>query len=136
MMLASALLFISCGTPGQPSKSPATADTNPNPAGLDPGRMVGAANTSAANTEASSLKAAARIYISEKPALTRLTSDDLAGLYTGKPRARYYFNPTSLTVTRVDSMAGGWPNIVFSLANQKWVKGTPDNDHPDDQDIP
>lgn len=103
---------------------------NPDPL-LDAGRLAGA------NTEAATVQMAARAYLMANPAATLVTSDDLQpSLVSGLPRARYHISLTALLITRVDSVAGGWPDLAFSLSQQKWVRGTPDNDHDADQDIP
>jgi hypothetical protein len=91
----------------------------------------------AANLEAGTLQTAARTYLGDHPTTTRLTSDDLTSFYvSGPPKARYYLSLPSGLINRVDSVPGGWADIVFSLSQQKWGNGTPDNDHADDQDVP
>ena len=104
----------------------------PNPAPfLEAGRLAGA------NTEVGSLRAAAPNYLADHPTATRLTSDDLVPTYVSAfPKSRYYLSLPSGFITRVDSLPGEWADIVFSLSQQKWGRGAPDNDHSDDQDVP
>ena len=100
-------------------------------------RFVEAGRVAGANLEASNIKMAARTFLVDHPAAPRLTSDDLQPSYISEsPKSRYYISPMTVLITRVDSVAGGWADMVFSLSQQKWGKGIPDNDHDDDQDIP
>jgi hypothetical protein len=99
--------------------------------------VLEAARLAAADTEAGSLRTAARAYLADHPAATRLTSDDLTPSYVSAPtKARYYLGLPSGSITRVDAVSGGWADMVFSLSQQKWGKGTPDNDRAADQDVP
>jgi hypothetical protein len=99
--------------------------------------MVEASIIAAANTETVNVKTAARTYLVDHPSISPLSSDALWPGYTNAlPKARYRFDPVSLQITGVYSISGGWVNIVFSLSQQKWREGTPDNDHLEDQDIP
>ena len=98
--------------------------------------MLDATKVAAANTEISTLKTLCRGYLADHPSLSSFTSDDLVILYSGKPKAKYYFDRVTLLVTRVDMVSDGWADIVFSLSEQKWKKGAPDNNHGADQDIP
>jgi hypothetical protein len=99
--------------------------------------VLEAARLAGANTEAGSLRTAARTYLADHPATTRLVSDDLTPLYvSAPPKAHYHLNLPSGLITRVDAVSSGWADMVFSLSQQKWEKGIPDNDHAADQDVP
>lgn len=112
-----------------PEVPPAAA---PNPGGIVQTSMV-----AAANLEASTMKTAAKAYLATHQGTLSFTSDELVSSYfSGTPKARYYFNGSTGSIVRVDSVPGGWTGIVFSLSRQKWVAGAPDNDHINDQDVP
>ena len=99
--------------------------------------MIDAAILAGANTEAVNIKTATRLYLTDHPAISYLTSDKLWPSYINDTsKAKYYLVPLTSLITRVDSVSGGWSNIVYSLAQQKWEAGMPDNDHEKDQDIP
>ena len=99
--------------------------------------MVDAAKLAGANTEAATVKTAARAYFTDHPSTTRMTSDDLQPPYiSGMTKARYLISIPTFSILRVDSVPGGWSGMVFSLSQQKWVKGAADGDHDSDQDIP
>jgi hypothetical protein len=98
--------------------------------------LVEAGRLAAANSEAVNLKTAARTYLADHAAASRVTSDALNLYLSGSSGARYDLSLPSGLITRVDVVPGGWLNIVFSLSQQKWAKGTPDNDHAADQDVP
>jgi hypothetical protein len=99
--------------------------------------MIDAGILAGANTEAVNIKTASRLYLIDHPATSHLTSNELWPSYiNAAPKAKYYLVPLTSLITRVDSVSGGWSNIVYSMAQQKWVAGTPDNDHENDQDIP
>jgi hypothetical protein len=51
-------------------------------------------------------------------------------------KARYQLSLPTVSIARVDSLVGGWVGIVFSLSQQKWLQGSPDNNHENDQDVP
>jgi hypothetical protein len=98
--------------------------------------VIGSANLSEANAEAAIMKTAANAYFWDKGTFPS-TSYDLIPQYSSSvSKAKYYFNIIDGSITEVDSITGGWPGIVFSLSEQKWLKGSPDNNHPNDQDIP
>ena len=124
------------GLPGLAPNMPAPESAVPsNIAEPNPGSFVGAGDVAAANLEAGSLGIAAKEYAASHPGIARFTSDELAGVYAGATtKAKYYFD-TSGSIGRVDSVPGGWTGIVFSLSQQRWIKGTPDNDHANDQDV-
>jgi hypothetical protein len=96
--------------------------------------FIGSANVAGANTETANIKSVASTYLIEKGTYPATSSDLIPKYFNKAINAKYYFNAT--TIIRVDSLAGGWANIVFSLSQQSWIKGSPDNDHPNDQDIP
>jgi hypothetical protein len=147
---------VGCVRPATPEVGSAT--TGANPAGDRMGALAGipresdvpsggvvpnlapvveAARLAGANTEAVSLRTAARAYLADHPATNRLGSDDLPPVYvSAPPKARYYLSLPSGLITRVDAVSNGWLDMVFSLSQQKWVKGIPDNDHAADQDVP
>jgi hypothetical protein len=103
----------------------------------DPAQFVYTARVTAANAEASGLRVAAHSYLADGGAASSLTSDELYPLYIRTlPNARYYLDPVTILISRVDAVPGGWIGIVFSLSEQKWRKGTSDKDRPDDQDAP
>jgi hypothetical protein len=135
-LLAITSLFIILGgcaksVPQEPSDIP-SAVAVPNPASV-----VKSGNLAGANVEASNLKAAAEAYSADNQEVLRFTSDDLVPSYvSAKAKAKYYFSSATGLITRVDSVSGGWADIVFSLSQQKWIKGAPDNNHSGDQDIP
>jgi hypothetical protein len=132
-----ALALSGCGALGGTAEPPTLTDTNPSALLPNVAGMIESGTTTGANSELSALQIAARAYAAENPGVLRFTSDELAPMYvTTKPRAKYYFNTATGLITRVDSISGGWPAIAFRLSDQKWVKGTPDNNHASDQDIP
>ncbi len=103
----------------------------------NPSPLLEAGRLAAANTEAGNLKAAVPSYIADHPIAARLTSNDLVPTYVSAlPKAGYYLTLPAGLITRVDSLSGGWADIVFSLSQQKWVRGNPDNNHDDDRDVP
>jgi hypothetical protein len=116
-----------------PSSEISTSPTN-EPGGLLP-RVIGSANVAAANAETANLKTATNNYYLQKGFYPD-SSFDLTSLLNGTPKATYYFDRSIGLVNRVDSIDDGWINMVFSLSNQKWLKGTADDDHLNDQDIP
>lgn len=98
--------------------------------------MVEASILAAANTEAVNIKIAIRLYLTDHPSSTLLDSEKLWPGYTSDiPKAKYIVDPDSLKITKVSATAGGWKNIVFSISQQKWLEGSPDNDHMEDQDL-
>lgn len=98
---------------------------------------VDAGRLAAANAEASEVKNAAGAYLTDHPDAVGLSSDNLQPPYvTGPLKARYQLSLPTVSITRVDSLPGGWVGIVFSLSQQKWVPGGPDNNHENDQDVP
>jgi len=117
--------------PGPQGNLPVDAEM-PSAAGFNPPAYIDTARLTAANLEADRAKTEALQYLALHPDTATLTSDDLgqAGL-----KAWYRFDAAS-SITRADAVPGGWTDIVFSLSRQKWVRGTPDNDHLADQDIP
>jgi hypothetical protein len=136
ILLLPALLLSACGATSE-AETPTPTDTSP--AALIPnvGGMIESGNTAGANSEVSNIKIAARAYSLENQAALSFTSDVLTPSYlTLKPQAKYYINAAKGIITRVDSVSGGWPAIIFRLSDQKWIKGTPDNNHTNDQDIP
>ncbi len=99
--------------------------------------VVDAGKLAAANIEASAMKTGARAYFVDHPSAIQISSDDLQPPYvSGQPKATYTMNLLSQSIVRVESVTGGWSGIVFSLSQQKWVGGLPDNDHANDQDVP
>ena len=99
--------------------------------------LVDAGKLAGANAEASTVKTAARSYYTDHPLATRMTSDELQPSYiSGSTKARYQISIPTFSILRVDTVSGGWAGMVFSLSQQKWVKGTADGDHSSDQDIP
>lgn len=99
--------------------------------------VVDAGRVAAANAEASMIRTAVGAYLTEHPAAVGLSSDNLQPPYvTGLLKARYQLSLPAVSISRVDSLAGGWVGIVFSLSQQKWLKGSPDNNHENDQDVP
>jgi hypothetical protein len=102
----------------------------------NPGAFIKSGNLAAANTEATNVKTAARVYSVDNQEASRFTSDDLVPFYLNtSPKAKYYFSSSTGLIDRVNSVSGGWNNIVFSLSQQKWIQGVPDNNHPNDQDV-
>lgn len=98
--------------------------------------LVDASILAAANMEASNVKMAARTYLSTNPAPFFFTSDDLQSYVNGTLKAKYYLDPVTALIIRVDVTYEGWIGIVFSLSQQKWIEGNADNNHLEDQDIP
>jgi predicted small secreted protein len=136
VLLLQSLTLSACGTPRQ-AETPTLTETSSAVLIPDAGGMIGSGNTAGANSEAVNIKTAARTYLLENPDAVNITSDALSPLYiTPKPRAQYYINAVKGTITRVDTVSGGWAAIIFRLSDQKWVKGVPDNNHINDQDIP
>jgi hypothetical protein len=136
LLLLQTLVLSACGMPSQ-AETPTTTDASPGALIPDVGGMLESGNTAGANTEVSNIKIAARAYSLDHQEALTFTSDVLTPLYvTLKPRAKYYIDAVKGIITRVDSVSGGWPAIVFRLSDQKWMKGTPDNNHTNDQDIP
>jgi hypothetical protein len=83
------------------------------------------------------VKVAARAYFVDHPSATAITSESVLQSYLSRPpQARYRISPATVSITAVCAVADGWREIVFSISQQKWVRGAPDMDHPDDQDIP
>ncbi len=118
------------GIPIQPQVPPDTVTPNV-------GVFVETGNLAGANLEASNVKNAAQAYSADNPEAFYFTSDNLVPLYINTTvRAKYHFGYGTGLITRVDSVFGGWANIVFSLSQQKWINGLPDNNHLNDQDIP
>jgi len=113
--------------------SPISTSSTTQPAGLLP-HVIGSANLAGANTEVATIKTAVNTYSSQYGVFPA-TSLDLIPSYVNTTRAKYYFNAEDGSINRVDSISG-WTEIVFSLSTQTWIKGLPDNNHPDDQDIP
>jgi hypothetical protein len=102
----------------------------------NPGAFIKSGNLAAANTEVTNVKTAARAYSVDNQEASHFTSDDLVPFYLNtSPKARYYFSSSTGLINRVDSVPGGWNNIVFSLSQQKWIQSIPDNNHPNDQDV-
>jgi len=134
------IILSSCVMTVRPSPTTEIPEQFPGPPDLavpNPGSILGSGNVAGANIEAGNLKIAANTYLADHKATLYLTSDDLVPSYLSAPaRAKYYFSSTTGLITRVDSVSGGWAGIVFSLSEQKWIKGAPDNNHSDDQDIP
>lgn len=98
---------------------------------------IDAGKKAAANIEASMMKTGARAYYVDHPSAIQISSDDLQPPYvSGQPKAKYRLDLPSQSIVRVESVAGGWVGIVFSLSQQKWIEGSPDNDHVNDQDVP
>ena len=98
-------------------------------------RFIESADVAGANTEASEILSAVNAYFADRGTFLS-TSDSLTPRYFSKSsRAKYYFNANG-SISKVESVSGGWVNIVFSLSQQKWVTGSPDNNHPNDLDIP
>ena len=97
--------------------------------------FIGSANLAGANAEAATLKTAVNTYYSHY-GIYPAASSDLVPTYITMAKAKYYFNDSNGSVSRVDAISGGWSGMVFSLSAQTWTKGSPDNNHPDDLDIP
>ncbi len=98
---------------------------------------VDAGQLAAANVEASAMKTGARAYFVDHPSVTQIRSEDLLPPYViGQPKANYRLDLPSQSVVGVESVPGGWTGIVFSLSRQRWLEGSPDNDHVNDQDVP
>ncbi len=98
---------------------------------------VDASKLAAANIEASAMKTGARAYFVDHASVVRISSDDLRPPYvSGQPKATYTLDVPSQAIVRVESIPAGWVGIVFNLSQQKWVEGSPDNDHSNDQDVP
>jgi hypothetical protein len=136
ILLLQTLALSACGATNQ-AETPTPTDTSPAVLIPNVGGMIESGNTAGANTEVSNIKIAARAYSLDKQEVLSFTSDVLTPLYvTLQPRAKYYINAVKGVITRVDSVSGGWPAIVFRLSDQKWIKGMPDNNHTNDQDIP
>jgi|WetSurMetagenome_2_1015567.scaffolds.fasta_scaffold00475_13 hypothetical protein len=114
--------------------SDATAAIATQPGGLLP-KVIGAAEVAGANAELANLMTVANTCFSHNGVFPS-TSSELIPSFFKTLKAEYYFDISSGSIIEVDSISGGWPNIVFSLSQQKWVKGTPDNNHSNDQDIP
>ena len=99
--------------------------------------IVEASILAAANIEAVNIKTAVRLYLTDHPSSSPISSENLWPGYTSNiPNAIYTIHPTTLQITRVSTIQNGWKNIVFSISRQKWLEGNPDSDHIDDQDIP
>jgi len=126
---------------GDPKTSVTTTTASPAPAPggrveLLPAKFIKSGHVAAANTEVSEIMSAAQTYFNER-GLLPATSNDLASGYIHTTlKANYFFNLAGDRITRVESVSGGWSNIVFSLGEQKWREGSPDNNHPNDIDIP
>ncbi len=139
VVLAAALLVGSgCAAtpsvlPGPQGNLPVDAEL-PSAAGFNPPAFSASAQLAAANLEASRLKTAAVNYLATQPGSVMITSDQLMG--PGSPAKAWYRFDAATSITRVDSVPDGWIGIVFDLSQQKWVNGTPDNDHIADQDVP
>jgi hypothetical protein len=116
---------------------PPEAETNSNNIIPNVAPMISASVLVGANLEASTIRTAARVYFTDHPVDLSITSDNLFPLYINNPsKAKYHLSSKNMIITRVDSVSGGWSNIVFSLSQQKWVEGLPDTDHENDQDSP
>jgi hypothetical protein len=99
--------------------------------------MVEASILAAANTEAVNIKTAIRLYLNDHPSSSPVSTDKLwPGYISNTPKAVYLVDAKSIIFLKVYSSPEGWDNIVFSLSQQKWLEGVPDNDHIEDQDIP
>ncbi len=99
--------------------------------------VVEAGRLAAANTEAGMVKTGARAYLVDHPFAAKISSDELQPPYiSGQLKANYRLVLATQWVLGVESVPGGWAGIVFSLSQQKWVQGIPDNDHGNDQDVP
>ena len=98
--------------------------------------VVDASRLAAANMEVGTVKTATRDYLIDNTIPYQLTSSDLGSHINGTLKAKYYLDPNSILITRVDTISGGWMGMVFSLSQQKWIEGSADNNHPDDQDVP
>lgn len=123
--------------PGLMGQIPKQADIPPDAVVPNVGSVAGSGNIAGANVEVANLKAVAKAYLAENNVVFRFTSEDLVPSYVSlKVKAKYYFSSTTDLITRVDSVSSGWVDIVFSLHEQKWIKGIPDNNHPNDQDVP
>lgn len=150
--MALLVLPASCARPTSPatsSRARTVPDALPGPqanmpapqvppaAAPNPGSFVESGKITAANLEASTMKIGAKAYLATHQGTLSVTSDELVPLYfSGTPKAKYYVNADTGSIVRVDSVPGGWTGIVFSLSQQRWVQGAPDNDHPNDQDVP
>ncbi len=145
-LLAAAVLAVAVaasGCAGRPSDSPVLpgpqanlpADTVPAVADFNPPAYIDTATLAAANLEASRVKSMAIQHLVFESGSVMLTSDDLRQEGTGVLKAWYRFDRAG-SITRADTIPGGWTGIVFSLSQQKWVRGTADNDHLADQDVP
>ncbi len=99
--------------------------------------VVEAGRLAAANAEASMVKTGTRAYVVDHPPGAKISSDELQPPYiSGQLKANYRLDLPTQSVLMVESVPGGWEGIVFSLSQQKWVQGAPDNDHGNDQDVP
>ena len=98
--------------------------------------MIDAATLAAANLEAVTVKTAARAFYVEHPSSSVFSSDVLAPYSSGTLKARYFLNTPGCSIVRVETQANGWKGMVFSISRQKWTDGSPDNDRPNDSDIP
>ncbi len=143
LMLAAVLLsaLAGCGAaspstpsvlPGPQANLPVDSEL-PTAAGFNPPAYVDAATLAAANLEVERLRTAVVDYLTTHPGAATVSSDDLQE--STPIKALYRFNAGG-AVTRVDAVPDGSTGIVFSLSQQKWTRGTPDNDRPGDQDVP
>jgi hypothetical protein len=99
--------------------------------------IIDAATLAAANLEAVNVKTAARAFYVEHPSSSVFSSDVLVPTYSsGTLKARYFLNTPGCSIVRVETTANGWKGMVFSISKQKWAEGSPNNDHPNDGDIP
>ena len=98
--------------------------------------IVDASRLAAANLEAGTVKTATRNYLVDHTVPYQLTSNDLEAYIGGTLKAKYYLDPNIVLIIRVDISSGGWIGMVFSLSQQKWLEGSADNNHPEDQDVP
>ena len=134
------LVLVSTGCSAT-SSSPASGnnpDSPVQPGGAVPNvsRFIQSGNIAGADLETANIKAAARTYFMDNGVYPG-TSIDLTPEYIKMVlKARYYFDSTNGLITRVESVSGGWSDIVFSLAGQKWLRGTPDGNHANDRDVP
>ncbi len=99
-------------------------------------QFMGVANLAAANSEVMNVKTASLAFLSDNG--TSFPSDSTYLMSTGSggagvrdylsgtARAKYYFNTGTGVVSQVDSVTGGWDDIVFDLSEQRWVRGSND----------
>jgi hypothetical protein len=116
---------------------PAESEASPGGVVPNPAPFIDAGTLAAANSEGTMVKTGARAYLSDHPSATFLDSDSLQPPYVvGRLKAIYVIDPLTTSITRVDTVDGGWTGIVFSLSQQRWTVGAADGDHDKDQDIP